>query len=109
MNTVILMNILQSSIINYEIVRKSNAHQQYHQHKEDANNHYFTDKQYRRDDESLYDRRDESSFDRRVEFYRDERDRSNDRFQNRRFTEENNIELQLFDRIKINKRKMHNH
>jgi hypothetical protein len=86
MNNVTLMNILQSSIIHYEIVKKFNAHQQYHQHEEDANDHYFIDKEYRRDDESSYDRRDESSFDRRVEFYRDESrdDRLNDRFQNRR-------------------------
>jgi hypothetical protein len=81
MNNVILMNNLQSSIINYEIVRKSFVHQQYHQNDE-TDDHYFTDKQYRRRD---YDRRDESS-DRRVEFYRDESrdDKSNDRFQNRR-------------------------
>jgi hypothetical protein len=79
MNIVTLMNILQSSIINYEIVKKSSIHQQYHQNDE-IDDHYLTDKQYRRDE---YDRRDES-FDRRVEFYRDERDRSNDRFQNHR-------------------------
>ncbi len=81
MNNVTLMNNLQSSIINYEIVRKSFVHQQYHQNDE-IDDHYFTDKQYRRDD---YDRRDESS-DRRIEFYRDESrdDKSNDRFQNRR-------------------------
>jgi hypothetical protein len=82
-NILILMNILQSSIINYEIVRKSFAHQQYHQNDE-INDHYFIDKQYRR---SEYNRRNESSFDRRIEFYRDEfrsSDRSNDKFQNRR-------------------------
>ncbi len=78
MNTFILMNILQSSIINYEIVRKSFAHQQYHQNDE-IDDHYFIDKQYRRD-------RDKSSSGRRVEFYRDERDKLNDKFQfNRRF------------------------
>jgi hypothetical protein len=81
MNTFILMSILQSSIINYEIVRKFFAHQQYHQNENDIDDHYFTDRQYQRDE---YDRRDESSSDRRVEFYRDERDKSNDRFQNRR-------------------------
>jgi hypothetical protein len=84
MNNVTLMNNLQSSIINYEIVRKSSfAHQQYHQ-KDEIDDHYFTDKQYRRKDESSYDRRNES-FDRRIEFYRDEHDRLNDKFQNRRF------------------------
>jgi hypothetical protein len=85
MNIFTLMNILQSSIINYEIVRKSFAHQQYHQNDE-IDDHYFTDKQYRRD-ESSHDRRDESSSDRRVEFYRDEfrdSDKSNDRFQSNR-------------------------
>jgi hypothetical protein len=81
MNTFILMNILQSSIINYEIVRKSFVHQQYHQNDE-IDDYYFIDKQYRRDE---YDRRNELSLNRRVEFYRDERDRSNDKFQNRRF------------------------
>jgi hypothetical protein len=80
MNTVILMNILQSSIINYEIVRKSFAHQQYHQNDE-IDDHYFIDRQYRRDE---YDRRDESS-DGRIKFYQDERDKSTDKFQNRRF------------------------
>jgi hypothetical protein len=88
MKTFALMNILQSSIINYEVIRKDHiiAQQQYHQDENDADDHYFTDRQYRRD-ESSYDRRDESSSDRRVEFYRDEfrdSDRSNDRFQNRR-------------------------
>jgi hypothetical protein len=88
-----LMNTLQSSIISYEVIRKSFTSQQYHQNEDEANDHYFIDKQYRRDessydrrDESSYDRRDESSSDRRVEFYRDEfRDRSNDKFSNRRF------------------------
>jgi hypothetical protein len=79
MNTLTLVNILQSSIINYEIVRKFLAHQQYHQNNE-IDDHYFIDRQYRR---SEY--RDESSSDRRVEFYRDEfRDRSNDKFQSNR-------------------------
>jgi hypothetical protein len=49
MNTLTLMNILQSSIINYEIVRKSSAHQQYHQNDE-IDDHYLIDKQYRRED-----------------------------------------------------------
>jgi hypothetical protein len=81
-----LMNTLQSSIISYEVIRKVHiiAQQQYHQNENETDDHYFTDRQYRRDDESSYDRRDESSSDRRVEFFRDEfRDRS-DRFQNRR-------------------------
>ncbi len=79
-----LINILQSSIISYEVIRKSFASQQYHQNEDEANDHYFIDKHYRRD-KSSYDRRNESSFDRRIEFYRDEfRDRSNDKFQNRR-------------------------
>jgi hypothetical protein len=86
-NTLTLMNTLQSSIINYEIVRKSSAHQQYHQNENEIDDHYFIDKQYERDDESSYDRRNESSSDRRIEFYRDkfrDNDRSNDRFPNRR-------------------------
>jgi hypothetical protein len=80
MNNVILMNNLQSSIINYEIVRKFFIHQQYHQNDE-IDDHYFINKQYRRDD---YDHRNKSS-DRRIKFYRDESrdDKSNDRFQNR--------------------------
>jgi hypothetical protein len=85
MKILALMNTLQSSIINYEVIRKVHiiAQQQYHQNDE-TDDHYFIDRQYRRD-ESSYDRRDESSFDPRVEFYRDEfRDRSNDKFQNRR-------------------------
>jgi hypothetical protein len=86
------MNTLQSSIINYEITRKlqlfgqSKSQQQYHQNEDETDDHYFIDRQYRRD-ESSYDRRDESSSDRRVEFFGDEyrdSDRSNDRFQNRR-------------------------
>jgi hypothetical protein len=47
LNTLTLMNTLQSSIINYEIVRKSFAHQQYHQNDE-IDDHYFIDKQYQR-------------------------------------------------------------
>jgi hypothetical protein len=43
MNNVIFMNTLQSSIINYEIVKKSFAHQQYHQNDE-IDDHYFIDK-----------------------------------------------------------------
>jgi hypothetical protein len=79
MNILILVNILQSSIINYEIVRKFSAPQQYHQNDE-TDDHYFIDRQYRRG-ESSYDRRDESLSDRRVEFYRGGfRGRSNDRY-----------------------------
>ncbi len=47
------MNILRSSIINYEILRKFSAHQQYHQHEDDVNDYYFIDKQYRRDDDNF--------------------------------------------------------
>ncbi len=76
------MNTLQSSIINYKIVRKLFAQQQYYQNENEIDDHYFIDKQYR---QSEYNRRDESSFNCRVEFYRDERDRSNYKFQfNRR-------------------------
>jgi hypothetical protein len=73
MNISTLINILQSSIINYEIVRKSFAQHQYQQNEDEIDDQYFTDRQYRRK------RRDESSFDRRDEF----RDRTN-RFQTRR-------------------------
>ncbi len=86
-NILILTNTLQSSIINYEVVRKFSAHQQYYQNENEIDDHYFIDKQYRCD-ESLYDRRDESSFNRRIEFYRDvfrDNDKSNNKFQNRRF------------------------
>jgi hypothetical protein len=69
MNISTLINILQFSIINYEIVRKSFAQQQhqyhqnqYHQTKDEIDDHYFTDRQYRREkqDESSFDHRDES-------------------------------------------------
>ncbi len=87
METPALMNTLQSSIISYEAIRKVHtiAQQQYHQDEDDADDHYFTDRQYRRGGSS-YDRRGGSSSDRRVEFYRGGfRGRSNDRFQpNRR-------------------------
>jgi hypothetical protein len=77
MNTSTLINILQFSIINYEVVRKSFAQQQhqyhqnqYHQTKDEIDDQYFIDRQYRRE---------ESSFNRREDF----RDRD-DRFQARR-------------------------
>jgi hypothetical protein len=77
MNISTLINILQFSIINYEVVRKSFAQQQhqyhqnqYHKTKDEIHDQYFTDRQYRRE---------ESSFNRREDF----RDR-NDRFQARR-------------------------
>jgi hypothetical protein len=76
MNISELINILQFSITNYEIVRKSFVQQQhqYQQNEDEINDHYFIDRQYRRE------KRDESSFDRRDE----SRDR-HDRFQiNRR-------------------------
>jgi hypothetical protein len=75
MNISTLINILQFSIINYEIVRKFLAQQQhqYHQNQQTKNeidDQYFIDKQYRRE---------KSSFNRRRKF----RDRD-DRFQARR-------------------------
>ncbi len=73
MNISTLINILQSSIINYEIVRKFFAQHQYQQNEYETDDQYFIDRQYRRE------KRDESSFDRRGEF----RDRIN-RFQARR-------------------------
>ncbi len=71
MNISKLINILQFSITNYEIVRKFFVQQQhqYQQNEDEIENQYFTDKQYRR----------EKSFNRRENF----RDR-NDRFQARR-------------------------
>jgi hypothetical protein len=74
MNISQLINILQFSIINYEIVRKSFVQQQhqYQQNEDEIDDHYFSNKQYRRK------KRDESS-DRRDEF----RNRIN-RFQARR-------------------------
>ncbi len=96
-DTSALINVLQASIVNYEVVQKAPSQQ--HQYAQDQkNDHYFTDRQYRR--ESSFDRRDEYSNDRRDNDYsndrrdddysndrRDEyrvefRDRSNDRFQN---------------------------
>jgi hypothetical protein len=69
MNISRLINILELSIINYEIVRKffvQQQHQyhqnQYHQTKDEIDDHYFIDRQYRREerDESSFDHRDES-------------------------------------------------
>jgi hypothetical protein len=82
MNISTLINILQFSIINYEVVRKFFAQQQhqyhqnqfhqnqYHQTKDEPDDQYFIDKQYRRE---------RSSFNRREDF----RDKD-DRFQTRR-------------------------
>jgi hypothetical protein len=83
-DTSALINVLQTSIVNYEVIQKISI-QQYNQ--EQKNDQYFTDKQYRREDESSFDRRDEYSNDRRSDDYsndrRDEfRGRSNDKFQN---------------------------
>jgi hypothetical protein len=71
MNISELINILQFSITNYEIVRKSFVQQQhqYQQNEDEIENQYFTDRQYRR----------ERSFNRREDF----RDRD-DKFQARR-------------------------
>jgi tRNA C32,U32 (ribose-2'-O)-methylase TrmJ len=73
MNISTLINILQFSIINYEIVRKSFIQQQhqYQQNEDEIDDQYFIDRQYRRK---------KSSFNRRKNF----RNR-NDRFQTRRF------------------------
>ncbi len=70
MNISKLINILQSSIINYDIVRKFFAQHQYQQNEDEIDDQYFIDRQYRRE---------ESSFNRRE----DCRDRE-DRFQARR-------------------------
>jgi hypothetical protein len=87
-DTSALINVLQTSIVNYEVVQKALV-QQYPQDQDDQ---YFIDRQYRREDESSFDRRGEYSNDRRSDDYsndrrnrfRDEfRDR-NDKFQNRR-------------------------
>ncbi len=71
MNISTLINILQSSIINYEVVRKSFMQQQdqYQQNEDEIDDQYFINKQYRR----------EKSFNRREDF----RDRES-RFQARR-------------------------
>ncbi len=82
-NTSALINVLQTSIVNYEVIQKTSI-QQYNQ--EQKNDQYFTDKQYRREDESSFDHRDEYSNDRRNDDYSNDRrdkfrDRSNDKFQ----------------------------
>jgi hypothetical protein len=69
MNISTLINILQFSIINYEIVRKSFVQHQYQQNEDEIDNQYFTNRQYRR----------KRSFNREEDF----RDREN-RFQARR-------------------------
>ncbi len=84
-DTSTLINVLQTSIINYEVVQKALSQQ--HQYSQDQDDQYFTDKQYRR--KSSFDRRSEYANDRwsdeysnRRDEYRDEfRDKSNDRFQ----------------------------
>ncbi len=81
-DTSALINVLQTSIVNYEVVQKALV-QQYSQ---DQNDQYFIDRQYRREDETSFDRRDRSDeySDRRDEFRDEFRDKSNDKFQNRR-------------------------
>jgi hypothetical protein len=69
MNISRLINILQFSIVNYEIVRKSLVQHLYQQNEDEIDDQYFTDRQYRR----------EKSFNRRESF----RDRD-DKFQARR-------------------------
>jgi hypothetical protein len=80
-DTSTLINVLQTSIVNYKVVQKVSSQQhQYAQNQK--NDHYFTDRQYRRE-ESSFDRRDDDySNDRRGEFRDEFRDKSNDRFQN---------------------------
>jgi hypothetical protein len=86
-DTSTLINVLQASIVNYEIIQKAFT-QQYAQ--DQKNDHYFTDRQYRR--ESSFDRRDKYSNDRRDDDYsndrrdehRDEYRDRNAKFQNRR-------------------------
>jgi hypothetical protein len=58
-DTSTLINVLQTSIINYEVVQKALSQQ--HQYSQDQDDQYFTDKQYRR----------KSSFDRRSEYAND--------------------------------------
>jgi hypothetical protein len=52
MNISTLINTLQFSIINYEVVRKSFMQQQhqYQQNENEIDDQYFIDKQYRRED-----------------------------------------------------------
>ncbi len=70
MNISRLINILQSSIINYEIVRKFFVQHQYQQNEDEIDDQYFIDKQYRRE---------RSSFNRRKNFRN-----KDDKFQTRR-------------------------
>ncbi len=78
-DTSILINVLQISIVNYEVVQKILSQQ--HQYAQDQNDQYFTDRQYRRG--SSNDRRDDDYSNHRRDEFRDEfRDRSNDKFQN---------------------------
>ncbi len=75
-----LINVLQASIVNYETIQKASV-QQYTQNQK--NDHYFIDKQYRRE-ESSFDRRDEYSNDRRDDDYsNDRRDEFRDEFRDR--------------------------
>ncbi len=77
LNVLDLINSLHTSVMNYEAVQKSSNQQIDYLQQSKSDNQYFIDRQYRRD---------ESSYDRRGDYCRDEsRDRSNDRFQNRRF------------------------
>ncbi len=75
LNVLDLINSLHTSVMNYEAIRKSNQQIDYLQQSK-SDNQYFIDRQYRRSG---------PSYDHREEYRRDEfRDRSNDRFQNRR-------------------------
>ncbi len=76
LNVLDLINSLHTSVMNYEAIQKSSNQQIDYLQQSESDNQYFIDRQYRRDGPS-YDRRDDY---RRDEF----RDRSNDRFQNRR-------------------------
>ncbi len=53
-DTSTLINVLQASIVNYEVVQKVPSQQ--HQYAQDQNDQYFIDRQYRRGDESSFDR-----------------------------------------------------
>ncbi len=82
-NVLDLINSLHAIVMNYEAIQKSDQQTNYLQQNSDylqqskSDNQYFIDRQYRRD-KLFYDRRKDY---RRNEF----RDKSNNRFQNRRF------------------------
>ncbi len=82
-DTSALINVLQASIVNYEVIQKASV-QQYSQDQDDQ---YFTDRQYRRG--PPFDRRGGHSNDRRGDDYSNDRrggfrGRSNGRFQSNR-------------------------